>query len=211
MFSQKPSVAAWIQRCFRCTSPVWIAVITQSGLIEQDPHSSNFWNCSKWFRRGGQNCKDVKDDVLLPADGWNNVFVLDRAVHVPHGADACLTNSSFVDTFHVDLWNSRGNLEQRVQKRVRKNRVDLVQFGGQVTQSRGPGTQLSDFVDTKHVMSNNTDLQQCQIERGGEQNWKSAGDRSLSSWSCRARNHNLFRRMLQTWLGTSIVVVEECF
>ena len=26
-------------------------------------------------------------------------------------------------------------------------------------------------------MSNNTDLQQCQIERGGEQSWKSAGDR----------------------------------
>ena len=30
------------------------AVITQSGLIEQDLHSNNFRNCSKWFRRGGQ-------------------------------------------------------------------------------------------------------------------------------------------------------------
>ena len=33
---------------------------------------------------------------------------------------------SFVDTFHVDPWNSRDNVEQRV-------RVDLVQLGGQVT------------------------------------------------------------------------------
>ena len=60
-------------------------------------------------------------------------FCLDRAVHAPHGADACSINSSFVDTFHVDSWNSRDNVEQRVQKRVRRNRVDLVQLGGQVT------------------------------------------------------------------------------
>ena len=38
------------------------------------PHSNNFRNCSKWFRRGGQNCKDDKDDVLVLADGWNNVL-----------------------------------------------------------------------------------------------------------------------------------------
>ena len=102
-----------------CTSPAWIAVITQSGIIE-------------WFRRGGQNCKD--DKMMC----WYLLMVgimscLDRAVHVPHGADACLTNSSFVDTFHVDPWNSRDNLEQRVQRKVRRNRVDLVQVGGQVT------------------------------------------------------------------------------
>ena len=54
-------------------------------------------------------------------------------MHVPHGADACLTNSSFVDTFHVDLWNSRDNVEKRLQRRVRRNRVDLVQVGGHVT------------------------------------------------------------------------------
>ena len=46
-------------------------------------------------------------------------FCLDRAVHAPSGADACPTNSSFVDTFHVDLWNIRDNVEQRVQNRVR--------------------------------------------------------------------------------------------
>ena len=31
-----------------------------------------------------------------------STFCLDRAVHAPHGADACLIYSSFVDTFHVD-------------------------------------------------------------------------------------------------------------
>ena len=103
-----------------CTSPVWIAGSTQSGLIEQDPHSSNFQSCSEWFKRGGQN--------------WVGMTCcLDRAVHAPHGADACSTNSSLVDTLHVDPWNSRDSVEQRVQNRVRRNRVDLVQLGGQVT------------------------------------------------------------------------------
>ena len=59
-------------------------------------------------------------------------FCLGRAVHAPHGADACSINSSFVDTFQVNSWNSRDNVEQRVQKRVLRNRVDLVQLGGQV-------------------------------------------------------------------------------
>ena len=54
-------------------------------------------------------------------------FCLDRAVHAPSGADACSTNSSFVDTFHVDPWNTRDSAEQRVQRRSRRNRVDLVQ------------------------------------------------------------------------------------
>ena len=63
---------------------------------------------------------------------------LDRAVHVPHGADACLTNSSFVDTFHVDFWNSRDNVEQRVQRRVRRNRVDLGASWWPCDESRGP-------------------------------------------------------------------------
>ena len=54
-------------------------------------------------------------------------------MHAPHEADACSTNSSFVDTFHVDPWKSRDNVEQRVQRRVRRNRVDSVQLGGQVT------------------------------------------------------------------------------
>ena len=60
-------------------------------------------------------------------------FCLDRVVHAPNGADACSAGSSFVDTFHVDLWNSRDNVEQRVQRGIRRNRVDLVQLGGQMT------------------------------------------------------------------------------
>ena len=60
-------------------------------------------------------------------------FCLDRVVHAPHGADACSTNSSFVDTFHVDPWDSRDNVEQRVQRRIRRNRVHLVQLGGELT------------------------------------------------------------------------------
>ena len=38
-----------------------------------------------------------------------------------------------MDTFHVDPWNSRDNVEQRVQRRIRRNRVDLVQLGGELT------------------------------------------------------------------------------
>ena len=59
-------------------------------------------------------------------------------MHAPHGADACPTNSSSVDTFHVDPWNSRNNVEQRVQRRFRRNRVDL----GQVTNPEGRDTAV---------------------------------------------------------------------
>ena len=69
-------------------------------------------------------------------------FCLDRAVLAPGGADACSTNSSFVDTFHVDPWNSRVNVEQRVQRRVRRNRVDLVQLGGQMTNPKDRNTSV---------------------------------------------------------------------
>ena len=57
-----------------CTSPVWTAGTTQSGLIEQDPHSSNIRSCSEWFKRCGQNCNHDMDDVLVSADGWNDVL-----------------------------------------------------------------------------------------------------------------------------------------
>ena len=39
----------------------------------QDPHSRIFPSCNEWFRRGGQNCNDGKDDVSLCADGGSNV------------------------------------------------------------------------------------------------------------------------------------------
>ena len=45
-------------------------------------------------------------------------------------------------TFHVDPWNSRGDLEQRVQRRVRRIRVDLVQVGGHVTGVRPRGYKI---------------------------------------------------------------------
>ena len=89
---------------FPCNSLAWVSGTTQYGLIEQDPHSINFRSCSEWFKRGGQNRNNDEDDVLVLADGWNNVF-LDRVVHAPNGADACSINSSFVDTCHVDPWN----------------------------------------------------------------------------------------------------------
>ena len=62
------------------------------------------------------------------------------------------TNSSSVDTFHVDSWNSRDNVEQRVQRRFRRNRVDLVQFGGQVTnpEDRDTAVRLRGY-KTQHV------------------------------------------------------------
>ena len=75
---QKPSVVAWFQRCF-CVPHLF-------GLPSSRKVDSSNRNCRKWFRRGGQNCKDHKDDVLVPAD-VGKTFCLDRAVHVPHGAD----------------------------------------------------------------------------------------------------------------------------
>ena len=67
VFSQKPSL-------FPCILLVWTAGTTQSGLNKQDPHSSNFRSCSEWFKRGGQNCNNDEDGVLVLADGWNNVL-----------------------------------------------------------------------------------------------------------------------------------------
>ena len=40
---------------------------------QQDPHSGNFPSCNDFFRRGGQNCNDGKDDVSVCADGGSNV------------------------------------------------------------------------------------------------------------------------------------------
>ena len=47
-----------------------------------------------------------------------------------------------MDTFHVDPWNSRDNVEQRVQRRIRRNRVDLVQLGGQMTNPKDWNTAV---------------------------------------------------------------------
>ena len=97
---QKPSVGAWFQRCFRV------------------PHLFELPSSRKVDLLLGVVDKIAKTTRMMC---WYLLMVgimscLDRAVHVPHGADACLTNSSFVDTFHVDSWNSRDNLEQRSEK-----------------------------------------------------------------------------------------------
>ena len=43
-----------------------------------------------------------------------------------------------MDTLHVDPWNSRDNVEQRAQR----NRVDLVQLGGQMTNPKDWNTTV---------------------------------------------------------------------
>ena len=80
-----------------CISLVCTARTTQSGLIVRDPHSSNFRSCSEWFKRGGQNCNDDKDDVFAPADGWNTVL------SGPCCACAAWSGCLF-DQFFLRLW-----------------------------------------------------------------------------------------------------------
>ena len=109
---------------------------------------------------------------------------LDQVVHAFPVADTLPTSCPCVDIFHVDL---RDSVEQRVRRKCLMYRVDLVQFGGQVPNPKDPYTAV------------------------GEQDWKRLGDPPRWRWSCRTRNHILFWRMLQIWLGTNIVVVEECF
>ena len=48
-------------------------------------------------------------------------------MHAPSGADAWSTNSSFLDIVHVDPWNS--DVEQRGQRKIGRNGVDLEQLG----------------------------------------------------------------------------------
>ena len=84
-----------------CTSPVWIAVTTQSGLIEQDPHSNNFRNCSKWFRRGGKIAKTAKVKCLYVLM-VGATSCLDQAAHAFLVADAIPISCPCVEIFHVD-------------------------------------------------------------------------------------------------------------
>ena len=124
---QKPSVGAWLQRCFRGFHLFGLPSSRKvdsygSGVVDKIAKTTRMM-C--WY-------------LLMVAI----MSCLDRAVHVPHGVDACLTNSSVVNSFHVGSWNSHDNLEQRVQRRVRRNRVDLVQVGGQVTAVRPRGYQI---------------------------------------------------------------------
>ena len=130
---------------------------------------------------------------------------LDRDVHTIHVADALPTSCPCVDTFRVDL---RVSVEQRVRRKCLMNDVDLVQLGGHVPNPKDPYTAVRRRgCKTRYVRQNRL----ATVSGSGEQNWKSRGDLSLWRWSCRTRHHNLFWRMLQIWLGTSIVIVDECF
>ena len=131
VFSQKPSVVAWFQRCFRVSHLFGMPA-------PRKVDSSNKTHIPAIFgvaANGSSVVGEIATTTRMIC--WyllmvGITFCLDRIVHAPNGVDACSTNSSFVDTFHVDPWNSRDNVEQRVQRRIRRNRVDLVQLGGQM-------------------------------------------------------------------------------
>ena len=73
-FHRSHQCCCLVPTLFPCISLVLIASTTQSGHIEQDPHSSNFQSYSEWFKCGGQNCHNDDDDVQGPAEGWNDVL-----------------------------------------------------------------------------------------------------------------------------------------
>ena len=116
-----------------------------------------------------------------------------------------------MDTFHVDPWNSRDNVEQRVQRRFRRNRVDMVQLGGRVTnpEDRDTAVRLRGY-KTRRVQQHRLATTVRSSEVASKVGRVLETDHSRVS-RAEQENHNLFWHMLQTWLGTSIVVVEECF
>ena len=141
VFSQKPSVVAWFQSCPH--------VPHLFGLPAPRKVDSTDRTHIPGISRVATDGSGVVDKIATTTRMmcWYLLTVgmtlcLDHAVSAPHGADACSINSSFVDTFHVDPWNSRDNVEQRVQRRVRRNRVDLVQLGGQMTNPKDRNTAV---------------------------------------------------------------------
>ena len=128
---QKPSVVAWFQRCF-CVPHLFglpsSRKVDSSNMTHIPAISGIAANGSGMVDKIAKTSRMMCWYLLMVGI----TFCLDRAVHVPHGTD----------TFHVDSWNSRGDLEQRVQGRVRRNRVDLVQVGGLVTNSEDRDTAV---------------------------------------------------------------------
>ena len=132
VLSQKPSVVAWFQRCFRVSHLFRLPAprrVDSSNRTHIPAISGVAANGSSVVGKIATTTRMMCWYLLMVGI----TFCPDRAVHAPSGADACSTNSSLVDIFHVDPWNSRDNVEQRVQRRIRRNRVDLVQLGGQMT------------------------------------------------------------------------------
>ena len=74
VFSQKPSVVAWFQRCFSVSHLCGLRAPRKVASSNRTHIPAISGVCSEWFKRGGQNCNDDEDDVLVLADGWNNVL-----------------------------------------------------------------------------------------------------------------------------------------
>ena len=141
VFSQKPPVVAWFHCCSRVSHLFGLPAprkVDSSNRTHIPAISGVAANGSSVVGKIATTTRMMCWYLLMVG----MTFCLDRAMHAPSGADACSTTSSFVDTFHVDPWNSRDNVEQRVQRRVRRNRVDLVQHGDQMTNPKDRNTAV---------------------------------------------------------------------
>ena len=172
VFSQKPSVVAWFQRCFRVFHLFGLPAprkVDSSNRTHIPAISGVAPNGSSVVGKIATTTRIMCWYLLM----FGITFCLDRVVHAPNGADACSTNSSCVDTFHVDPWNSRDNVEQRVQRRIRRNRVDLGTVWWPDDESKGlEHSCQTSWTQRRHV----TTTQTRNSVRSSEQRWKSPGD-----------------------------------
>ena len=103
VFSQKPSVVALFQRCFRVPHLSGLPAprkVDSSNRTHIPAISGVAANGSSVVGKVAKTTRMMCWYLLMVGI----TFCLDRAA--PSGADACSTNSSFVDTFHVDLEQS---------------------------------------------------------------------------------------------------------
>ena len=101
VLSQKPSVVAWFQRCLCVPHFLGLSAprkVDSSNKTHIPAISGVATNGSSGVGKIATTTRMMCWYLLMVGI----TFCLDRAVHAPHGADACSTNSSFVDTFHVD-------------------------------------------------------------------------------------------------------------
>ena len=143
VFSQKPSVVAWFQRC--------LCVFHLFGLraprkVDSSTHIPA--NGSSVVGKIATTARMMCLYLLMVGI----TFCLDRAVHAPHGADVCSTNSSSVNTFHVDSWNSRDNVSTVFREDFGETVLTWWQLGGQVTnpEDRDTAVRLRGY-KTRHV------------------------------------------------------------
>ena len=102
VFSQKPSVVAWFPRWFRVSYLFGLRVprkVDSSNRTHIPAISGVAANGSCVVGKIATTTRMMCWYLLMVGI----TFCLDRVVHAPSGADACSTNSSFADTFHVDL------------------------------------------------------------------------------------------------------------